>query len=633
MPFRLFSLVSASLLATCVMTLTSGCNDDVNDPATGNIDRLADAVFVQPDSTRVPRQSYVFVSNPDLEVVRVFDAYEHRFVRAPNVYFPLSLPVGPSTRRLAVAPADHTRVFALDGVEDRVYVMRATDDGGTALTVVNDVIVGTRRAPADIAASTIEGGVRLYVSIPDDGLVQVLDVLHDADGATEVALIDLGDDARPGELDVDPTEDALLIGDAVHDRLTVVRLEDLEVDRVLDVGGAVTHISTGLVDPGDGLAPMALVGLRGESAVTAVRLFRPTHREERYAVLGTVELAAPVAAAYLPKQEDTDLTERTVCCVGLNRLSEATYGWATVLTTTGDMYYLRLDGETSDDDDNARGVARLVDNDETDPSVTDPTWSPAADDPIDTPVVTATSVGFEGYAALSSPGALTLTWEGQLPFGAHASASLDDADDLVVFSRSIGEATVGDVVVFDVDGREGPCPDTLERTIVDAVDTRTFDVGAFSDDERSCLTFGGNLTASVRAPNAWVANSTVHGHVGRLARAGEGGDLDDELLLDGFVVQVASDVPHRDSTLSMSFAQNISAVGMLLSRQPTSNDPTGFGIGALYPSAMVGGEVSVPTDSDVVNYHTRRIYMVTGTGSLLTFNETETNLANVLDLQ
>ena len=61
-------LVAQCMLGTALaLTLTGAtCDDTVAYPATGNIDRLADAVLVTPDSSVFPRQTYVVLANPDL---------------------------------------------------------------------------------------------------------------------------------------------------------------------------------------------------------------------------------------------------------------------------------------------------------------------------------------------------------------------------------------------------------------------------------------------------------------------------------------------------------------------------------------------------------------------------------------
>ncbi|MCP4501596.1 MAG: hypothetical protein GY822_16685 [Deltaproteobacteria bacterium] len=633
-----FSATAFAFLGFSVL----GCDESVNDPATGNIDRIADAVFVQPDSDAVPRQSFVLMTNPDLEQVRIFDAYEHRFVRAPNVYFPLSIPVGVSTRKLAVAPKNHSLVFALDGAEDKIYVIRTDDQGGAPFTLVDDVNIQTSRTPADIAASTTETGIRLFLSYPDDGEVVVMHLETGAKETTIEATLSLFDGARPNILEVDPTEDALLIGDALSELLTVVRLEDLVIDRVLDVGGAVQHISTGLLDPGDGLAPIALLTLRDKPEATALRLFRPTHREDRYAVLGRIELPAPGAVSYLPHQLERELTTSTVCCPILPVANEATTAWGAVLTSTGLLYYVRFDGET---EDGARGRFRLIDIDADAPSVESSTWTPPEGSNAEAPLLLTsllTELPTPAYIPYSSPGDVQFVWEGALNGANDDVATVETGGDLIEFVRDIQQARPGDTLVFNIDERvgiDGACDDFvddgLEKEIIGVESARILDVGILTSAERNCLTVGGSFTASIHVDNAFLATSSTRGSLGRLSLQETVGVDPDVVEADGFVFSVENDgnpLP-RGGILQVRLEQNISPLSLGLSDPASNTNASGFGRGALFPRAIVGGEVSVPGLDEEPDLHTRRVYLVTGTGSLLTFNETETLLDFVLDFQ
>ena len=66
------------------------------------------------------------------------------------------------------------------------------------------------------------------------------------------------------------------------------RREDdgLLFDRSLVLRAPAAELSAGIVDVGDGLAPVVLVLSRDANEVALVRLFRAGFREERYAVLG-----------------------------------------------------------------------------------------------------------------------------------------------------------------------------------------------------------------------------------------------------------------------------------------------------------------------------------------------------------
>src|SRR5690606_274121 len=104
------------------------------------------------------------------------------------------------------------------------------------------------------------------------------------------------------------------------------------LDRRIDVGGPTGPVATGRVDPGDGMAPVALVGHREDNELAALRLYRPGAREDRYALMGRTEVPAPAEVLYVPDQLREGGPEPTVCCPGLDNEDDASLGWANMVT-------------------------------------------------------------------------------------------------------------------------------------------------------------------------------------------------------------------------------------------------------------------------------------------------------------
>ena len=89
-----------------------------------------------------------------------------------------------------------------------------------------------------------------------------------------------GTPAEPGDVVVDAGGDTVVVADnalpVVHtiDRASIAAAAAAVVD--LDVGGPVSRLAVGVVDIGDGLAPV-VIALRSDANIAvAIRLFRPS---------------------------------------------------------------------------------------------------------------------------------------------------------------------------------------------------------------------------------------------------------------------------------------------------------------------------------------------------------------------
>jgi hypothetical protein len=607
----------APLALAVLLGGAAGCQSCNTDTATrrGNLDRAADAVLVEGDNGH----TFAVISNPELQHLRVLDLTTERFVDAPNRFFPASIPTGPSTRRLATAPGDDTRVYALDSSSDEVFVVRTVEDGKTPFVEVQDP-VPTGRAPAGLAAFRDEDGVvELWVTLPEEHAVQVLGL----DGA-EIARIDLGDGARPGDVVTDPFGDSVVVADEVLDVVHVLRRATHVLDRDLDVGGPTGDLSVGVVDVGDGQAPVALALRTDANVAVALRLFRPGFREDRYAVLGSVEVPSRPMVGYVPDQREGEV----VCCRALSNdavdTGEATAAWAAVGQGDGNVVYLALAAPDGDG-----RVVRMIDNDLDDLAVsTDepPVWTPVTGDEDRQPVpalAAANNFGDPPFVPLleaedAGGERLTLTWEGVLPpldgvlgtFGADGSFSSGTVD---LAARG---ARVGDIAILEGSSEPAGCDflhDAPIRRIDDDGQTVVLLVSpeGITDEDERCLL--GDIRLSLRAAEAFTVVDSAGDFLGRLAFEGP----DAALALPGAVLSLtpaAAGAPrHAGSTLDVKLDLNLDVVALGLSDAVQTLGATGgFGSAGYLPVAIVGREMDIPGDATGTTQRARRMVIATG---------------------
>lgn len=613
------ALALASAAATCEQC------EPVADPRIGNVDRTTDAVLI----TGTDGHTYLVSAHPELEHLRVLDLTAERFVDAPNRFFPASVPVGPSTRRVAAAATDGTRVYALDGDLDRLQVVRTVDDEGPSFALVGKGI-DTGRAPLDVAiysdGAAVEAWITLPEATPNGGVVQVLSIDVDAGTGTEVARVALPDGARPDAIDVDPTGERVVVTDAALGSIHVLRRAERALDRSLDVGGPSAHLAMGVVDVGDGLAPVALVSRRDANEVALVRLFRAGYREDGAALLGRAEVPDFPMALYVPDHRGS----ATVCCRGLGDdaidAGEATDAWGAVAMASGELLYLALAAPTAEPDrrllrlidDDVAGVGGLVDLN-AEPSL----WVPPEGGEDRRPV--AIALGDRDtwgapplVALLPEAETVLLTWEGALPDleavgGAYLAGDFTADSDVAAAG-----ARVGDIAVFTVDDLPGDCVGrSLEAPITAlagaVVSVERGEAGMDADDE-NCLARGAGTTLTVLAAAAFVAELFDGSSPGRLNLVE--GDAENELLLPGTALTMrASDagLPLRGSLLSLPLDPHLDPMGLAVSNPPSNLGPGGFGTAGYLPTTLVGGEMDFPDRETGGTQRARR--MVLGTAA------------------
>jgi hypothetical protein len=673
---RVVVTLSGSLLA-----MAASCEQcqQIGDPRRGNVDRVSDVVIV----AAVDGHSYAVSANPELQHLRVLDLTDGRFLTAPNRYFPLSVPVGDETRRLAVAvdvrtqSEDPTRIYAVDSADDVVFLVRVTDDAAAPVfDVVGTVVTG--RGPGDVAALRIDDStVIVAVTRADAGLVQLHRVVDDAvvesvdvplPASADADLVDVA--PVPSAIVADPLGRALVVADAALPQVVALEVDAagaLSVtSRAIDVGGPVHTLSAGVVDVGDGLAPVVLALRADTAAVMAVRLFRPGYVEDRYALLGGTALPAAGSTVYVPDARES-AAEVTVCCNGLSdeqiAAGEATASFAAVTLVDGRLLYLNLAAPTLDglDLEGDRRIVRLIDDDPAPPGPPEGVdvngdatlWVPAEGGEDRRPRVTFSTVDNLGtppfVSLVASGGSLLLSWEDELPPARRLRGVFSPGPRAFVAEVDVARRGVraGDLARLVPETARIGCAAQFDARIV-AVDTSTVTLAFEGDgtglqpfitaaDSVSCLQGAGEVRLTVLVADAFVV--TEDGRFrGRLAFVSDGAPAspDHQVELAGVRLTVdaaAAGKPLPSSRLAVPLDARVTTLGLDLRG--------GLGSVALVPTAIAGGTIVMPDPKDKsARIPARRVVMSTagvgnatrsrtGLPGLLTCDEAETTVTVV----
>jgi hypothetical protein len=660
------SLRRAVLLPLSLLSMASTCQQcqTIGNPRLGNIDRVSDLVVV----AAADGHSYAISANPELLHLRVLDLTEGRFLTGPNRFFPLSIPVGLETRRLTVAndvtteAVDPSRIFALDNADHKIFVVRTVDAAGNLPPFVVTAEIPLAGIPADLAALRINATTTLLaVTQPDDGTVAVFSV-DNAGAATALADVIIpgaGPEGFGGHLQdivADPLGRAFIVGDAINPSLHALAVDaaagTVAFDRSIDVGGPVGPLAAGVVDIGDGLAPVVLAMRTDTAAAMVVRLSRPGFPEDRYAVLGGAALPNLGVAAYVPDARSSE-AEVTVCCRGLGAdavaADEATASFATVSLADGRLLHLQLaashlDGIALDGD---RRIVRLVDDDLNPPGAPEgidinaaaELWVPVEGGDALRPTVAFTTVdnlGSPPFVPIVEAGSsLLLTWEGELlrarrlpgvfapgPGAFEAAVGLaprdvrvSDLARLIPETQRLGCAAFFDARIRAVDG--------VTVTIAMEGDAETpFITDA---DSTACLQGAGDVRLTVLAQGAFVVSD---GTVSRGRVAFVGDDADAAFELPGVRMTLtpsSSGRPLAGSKLAIPLDPRVTTMGVDLVGLLSS--------AAMVPTAIAGGTISIPdaasSDATAV-IPARRVVISSGGGaSLASCDEAETSSSRV----
>ena len=621
------------------------CDDDPFDPATGNFDRIGDVVLVTPESSDEHPHTYAVFTNPEIEQIRVYDLLERRFVRAPNAFFPLSIKTGPATRQLTRCADDETRIYALDGARRSIQVIRTiNEDGKAAFTQVGDTIA-TGSGAHDLACAQADDRTYLFVSLANEGTLQVFDIETSTGTGNELTRIDLGSEAYPSGIAFDPYSNVLVVGDFVLDSVAVVTVSPLALNRRIDVHAPTESISVGRVDTGDGIAPVAMLTQATSETVAVIRLRRESYREDPYVLHGRAHVPGMPMLSYVPDQgQGAENVGPTICCPGVTVDGEATRSWGLVVNAAGEVHYINMNASQDGSRFSEGGLVRLIDNLDLEPAPAgdinsdDNIWYPSQ--PIDSYRPTLYTIGEDNYGdppvfpRWKDGSFIQMFWEGTLPnasklIGTYASQTFSLVDQGESFDAV--DIEVGDLLVIRPSETSSSCQNAapFEKAIVSFTST-SVTVAALTSTEEDCLLESTDLVLDVRANSAFAVHSSQYGYLGRLKLAtSEGAPTSHgEVTLPGMrIFGDAADegAPTRDSQIVFSLTQNVATVGMDLSQVTAQYLGEVDRISALLPVGIAGGEMYVEQTQDAVPSLAKRMVLVTGAGRILEFNETETN--------
>jgi hypothetical protein len=607
-------------------------------PQRGNVDRVADVVLVDGvvEGDAAPH-TFAVLSNPDLGFVRILDLTVGDFVLGPNQYFPLSVPVGRHTTALATAvdlttaepSVDQARVYAIDAADDTLHVL-CTPDGADGCGGFSSLAqLPTGRAPSDVAVMrTAADDVLVVVTLP--GSNQVASAVLSRTDATlrgEWTLLNLPGAQAPTAVVADPLGDSFVVADAISPLLFVLRRDgnELAVVQTISVLAPSIALSAGVVDVGDGLAPVVLASGAPPATVSVVRLYRPGYREDRYALLGSQELSLPAAAVYVPDQRPRTVeagAEPTavVCCRGLSTeqidAGEASASWGSVWLADGNMLHLRID---------ATGVRLFDDNplsvsafDDVDWNGDERLWQPISGGEAFRPVVNiVAAAGGQDRRFIQSLSTLRLEYEAVLPALDAASAQWDG---LLLRSPSVPNSGLRDGDELTITGADS-C--TITTTVV-----RSDEPDAVVVDDDDCLSQA-PLAMTVRSNSAFVVSNELRflGVITDVAGDAPLLPIADRALELRFA---AAGAPLRGSVLSLPVAPNVLPFGLRLSARILES----FGQAALVPTAIAGGIMTIP-GVDQVPTRTRRMVLTSAGGDdatrsvVLSCDEAETSIGRV----
>ena len=663
----------SELATTAMLLLTASCQQcQTGVDSTGNLDRVNDLVVIHaPDGA-----SYAVTANPELQHLRMFDLTAGRFLRSPNRFFPLSTPS--AARELAVAvdvettTTDDRRVFGLDTAADTIDVIHTSDsvDDVKPFTVLSRFATG--RAPADLAALRFGARTLVAVTLPDASAVEI-HVVDEAHAATLLTTVALPAGAHPERIVADPLGRAFIVGDAVVG--VVYALEpDAEgttvtIARTVDVGGPVGALAAGVVDVGDGLAPVVLALRTDRAAAMLVRLYRPGFPEDRYALLGGTELPRLGVTAYVPDVRPTN-APLTVCCTGLDdatvNAGEATADFGAVTVADGTVLYLQL---AADDIDGLaleapRRAVRLVDDDRAPPgpavvrnadgsiagtvdvNVLPELWVPATGGETRRPRATFTGVdtfGSPPFVPLLPAGSLLLVYDGGADSDLGGARNItgvfgDDGSFVTDTDLVAADVRAGDIARFEAADAPAGCARAFRGRIT-TVDVASIAVAVEGDDAAPAL--GAADIATCLADSADVRLFVEVGEAFAVTRDGQFLQrlaFGEPFVLPGVhLTMTASPAgpPLGGSRLAIPLDARVTTMGVDL--------VDSGGVLAMVPTAIAGGTVIIPdanSDDATATVAARRLVMSAAAAdtrvsvpALFTCDEAETEITHVERLQ
>lgn len=478
------------LLVLAILASGSFC-EDTPQAGEGNVDRPGGVIAFTANG-----KTYGLLPLPQIQHMRVFSLTSNVFVAAPNVYFPLSIPLGPFTHRVVVDP-NHNMAFALDSVDGAVRAIRlGTAQDTKALKVLGDAIPAGI-GPSGLAVHPTAEKPRLYVASSLSG--EVIEIETEADVSDHQLLRVIPAGVQPSDIAFveNPTgQNTLVVTDADSSMVSLINV-DTGVRTALDIGGPSSRVVASQIDLSatETQVPIALVFRLDSSEIFMLRFdtAQPLH-----ASITAPDL--PLDAVVLSSQKQN----KSVCTgVGL----EDGCAYAAVITIKGALFYLNL--APSDDqpphflDNNSELPGPKVEDLNTDTAYYDPNSD------AENAYLTRPTVEIEAITSWGDPPALIqngdvtylYTYQGIIPQLRARLGQYDLSND--VFSDSTAGtdlaalgAQVGDILSLPV---QAGCPSTMTRQFpIVAVSANSLQISG-AQSATGCIDQAGGVRYDVRA--------------------------------------------------------------------------------------------------------------------------------------
>ncbi|MFH1811758.1 MAG: hypothetical protein ABIJ09_23670 [Pseudomonadota bacterium] len=540
----------------------------------GNLDRPQGVAVFSVDNA-----PYALLPMPQQHHLRVFSLTSRIFVPAPNLYFPLSVPVGPYSARMAVDAA-HRLAWVLDSADGslRALSLGVAADPAAFARVGQAIPVGL--APSGVAVDPLAAKPRLWVS--SARTAEVLELTTD-DAARAVELVTswpVG--VQPSDLGYDASSSQLVIADAASSAVTLLQPETGAV-RAIEVGGATARVKLGHAYLA-AEAPDATVALVLRLDAPEIALLRPDQDPPLWARVELPDI--PVDAEFFGSSSAGDAS-----CAGLDRTEAC--GAAAILTQKGLIYYIELDAV----DAAGRLVPRLIDEDvdlpdlSADPNLEPSLYDPASDAPdalARRPIVTTAVVEDAGTPPLvqqSGTATLLFTYQGILaPVRDRLGRYEPDLERLVdvdAEQRGVDLASVhvrvGDLVEI---AEQSGCPTMLRLPVVQVSGAALVVAPAGGDPD--CLRRSGGVRFSVRAGASFTVASAREDAAQSIL-----GRVDPEEAYNARVVTLtlslaAAGAPATSAVIAVPVRDNFSPRAVDLGLSGTL--PTGLALSMVGPS-------------------------------------------------
>ncbi len=563
---------SLKLLLCFAALIFSGafCDTQDPDPAFGNYDRVSDLALLTPPDQEGDPHTYLVVANPNFQQLRIYDSYSRRFLSSDNVYFPLSIGVGPSTYQLTTPSIDSRRFFALDTAWHQIFAMRSVDESA------NERAFSHAREPIDIPESvqflsskTIGEVIYLVGSAPDTSRIYMWDYNPTTDSVESERIVELSNSAIPGEMHRTQSLDFIFIADQAQAKVHVLDLQSFAV-RELNIPNPAQSFAGGFVDAGRGLEEVLVLTEAVQGRVHAYALGSNDTPRTFFQALGSITFPDSIVELYVPDQRQGTNLDARVCCPPINLTGdegtrvlagEPTTAWGSAMSADGRLYYFMFDAERPElYGENATMLK-----------------------PFDT------------ESAVAGP--------------------LDEyrSDAAKWFPSSGANTTPPEVSWIAIDNYGSP------SHIITSQESRFV---VFEWHDNAVLSSGGALEVYDETGD-WVSQVVLQNGVGEYETYGLRVRID-----------TGPSGPMNDGDqIIMPLKNDLIPLSISLSTQPTQQNSNRFGRRATFPTAIVGGEIFLLPREGTERSIVRRMFISTAAGALIEMNETETNLDFVIGPQ